>query len=240
MRQILTMTFLYSTLLSFGQSFEGTLTYVADIEVAEKLAKMGMTKQVLLDKMKSEGSWSDTVRISYKRGNYYMLLNNNPKSWSIYKAETNKIYAMQDGDASDICTVTDASIDLEYTLTGKMPTVENLDTSVIVNGFSCGVVRVNWNSGTYDYYYNKSEFVVDASFFSKHIYDGLANFLKISNSLPVKIVKTANGIMTMTMTLVSSKNDVVDDKIFEIPQLLSDKDLNMVKLPNRELMRIKK
>lgn len=240
MRQILTTILLFTTLLSFGQTYEGTLTYVADFEVSEKLVKMGMTKQILLDKMKSEGSWSDTIRTSYKQGNYYTLLNSNPKSWSTYRADNNKIYSMQDGEASDICTVTDASIDLEFTMTGKMPIVEKIDTTVIVGRVPCSIVRVKWKSGTYDYYYNETKFTIDASLFSKHTYDGWADFLKISKALPLKIVKTTKGMMTITMTLISSKTEVIDDKLFSIPTLVPDKDLNVVKIANREIMRIKR
>lgn len=240
MRQILTTIILFTNLISFGQSYEGTLTYVTDFEVSEKLVKMGMTKQMLLDKMKNEGSWSDTIMTSYKKGNYYTLLNTNPKSWSIYKADDNKIYSMQEGEASDICTVTDASIDLEFTMTGKMPTVEKLDTTVIVDGVSCSIVRVKWKSGTSDYYYNQTKLTVDAALFSKHIYDGWADFLKISNSLPLKIVKETNGMMTITMTLVSTKTEVINEKLFSTPVLVADKDLNIIKVANREVMRIKK
>jgi hypothetical protein len=240
MRQILITIILFTTGLCFGQSFEGTLTYVSDFEVSEKLAKMGMTKQMLLDKMKKDGSLIDTIRISYKSGDYYTLLNNNPKSWAIYRADSNRIYSMQDGEASNICTVTDASIDLEFTMTGKMPTVVKLDTTVNVDGVICSIVRVKWKSGNYDYYFNSAKLTVNPTFFAKHIYDGWAEYLKISNSLPLRIVKSTLGMMTHTMTLVSAKTEVIDEKIFLIPTLIPDKDLNIVKVANREIMRIKK
>jgi hypothetical protein len=240
MRKILSVIFVFVTLLSFGQSFEGVLTYSTDFDVSEKLLKMGLTKQKMLDKMKKEGSWSDTIKISYKKGNYYTLYYNNPKSWSIYKADKNKIYSMQAGEASDICTVTDASIDLEFTMTGKMPTINKLDTIVNVNGVNCSIIRVKWNSGIYDYYYNQTKFNVDPILFSNHIFDGWAEFLKISKALPVKIVKTTKGMMTISMTLISSSIEVVDEKIFSIPNLLTDKNLNIVKKANVEVMRIKK
>ena len=240
MRQILTPIFLLLAGLSFGQSFEGTLTYVSDFEVAENMKKMGVTKEILIDKMKEAGSYSDTIKVSYKQGDYYTLLNMSPKSWTIYKADANKIYAMQDGDASDICTVTDASIDLEFTMTGKMPTVEKLDSTVTIDGAACNIVRVRWGSGTYDYFYNSSKLNVNPALFAKHIYDGWADFLGISNSLPVKIVKTTKGMMTITMTLVSSRSETIDEKLFSIPKLVPDKDLNLIKIANREVMRIKK
>jgi hypothetical protein len=240
MRKILIAILFLSTGFSYGQSFEGTLTYVSELDISPKMTKMGVTKEMILDKMKQDGSWSDTIKTSYKQGNYFTLLSNNLKSRTIYKSDSNKIYSLQDGDASDICTVTDASIDLEFTMTGKLPTIEKLDTSATVEGVTCNIVRVKWKSGTYDYYYNSSKLIVDASLFAKHIYDGWTEYLKISNSLPLKIIKTTKGMMTITMTLVTSKAEVVNEKIFSIPMLISDNDLNIVKIANREVMRIKK
>ncbi|MBN8572638.1 MAG: hypothetical protein J0M05_01890 [Candidatus Kapabacteria bacterium] len=240
MKKTLMTIIILWTVPVYGQSFEGTLSYISDFELAENMKKMGMTKEMLHDKMKQDGSYSDTIKISYKQGNYYILTNNNPKSWSIYKAETNKIYTMQDGDAADICTVTDASIDLQFTMTSKMPTIEKLDTTVIVGGVSCSIVRVKWKSGTYDYYYDPTKLTVDPALFSKHVYDGWADFLKISKALPVKIVKTTKGMMTVTMTLVTTKTEVIDEKLFSIPKLVPDKDLNLIKIANREVMRVKK
>jgi hypothetical protein len=82
-------------------------------------------------------------------------------------------------------------------------------------------------------------FSVDPSLYSNHVYDGWYEFLKISKSLPIKIVKIANGMMTVTATLITSKNESIDDKLFIVPTLISDKDLNIIKSPNREIMRLK-
>ncbi len=153
-----------------AQSFEGTLTYTMDFTVAEQMAKMGMTKEILLDKMKQEGSWSDTVLITYRQGNYYTLMNGDPRSWSVYTSETNKIHTFQEGEASDICTVTDASIDLEFQMTGKKPTIQKLDTTVVIDGIPCSVVRVKWNMGFHDYIYNPKDLKVDPTLFKGHIF----------------------------------------------------------------------
>ncbi|TKC00676.1 hypothetical protein [Pedobacter cryophilus] len=240
MKQILVTIIILTSTLSYGQSFEGTLTYVANLEVSKKLEEMGMSKKIILDKMRSEGSWSDTIRTSYKQGDYYNLTNNNPRTWAVYKSETNKIYSMQDGAGSDICTVTDASVDLEFKMTGKMPHIYKLDSTAIVEGVKCNIVRVKWKSGVYDYYFNSTKLTVDPLLFTTHIYDGWAEFLKISKSLPLKIVKSTNGMMEVTMTLVSIKPEAIKDELFSIPTLVPDNDLNFLKLPNREIMRIKK
>jgi hypothetical protein len=239
-RQILFIAFLFCTSLSYSQSFEGTLIYKCDIEVSEQMAKAGITKEIIIDKMAKEGRWSDTIKVSYKQGDYYTLLNARQKSYSIYKATTNKIYSMSAGADSELCTVTDASVDLEFQLTGNKPVIQKLDTTVIVNGTACSIVRVKWKTGTYDYYYNSTEFNVDPSLFSKHVYDGWAEFLKISKSLPIKIVKKTNGVMAITMTLVASKSQSINDDLFKIPALVPDKDLNAQLTSNKEIMRIKK
>lgn len=241
MKQILTAIILLSSELVFAQSFEGTLTYIYEFEIAENLKKMGIAKETIIDKMKEEGSYFDTVRISYKQGNYFTLGNNNGlKSWTIYNAAENKIYTMQDGEASDICSVTDASVDAESAMTGKKATVEKLDTTVLINGNTCRIVRVKWKSGTYDYYYMEGSLTVEPGLFARHTYEGWAEFLKISNSLPVRIVKTANEMLSVTLLMVSSKAESIDEKLFSIPELVPDKSLNVINLPGREIMRIKK
>jgi len=204
------------------------------------MEEMGMTKEMFLAEMKKEGTWSDTINISYKQGNYYTLLNAKMKSWSIYKSVANKIYSFQDGESKDICTVADASIDLEFKMTGKMPTVKKLDTTVMIDGIACNVVRVKWKTGAYDYYYNSSKLNVDANLFANHTYDGWAEYLKISNSLPIRIVKKTDGMMTITMTLVNAKTEAISDKLFQIPTLVADKELNSMNIGgSKETMRIK-
>lgn len=240
MKKLVLLLALFSTAMAYGQSFEGTLTYVPQVELSPKLAKMGMTKEWLVNKLKEEGSWADTICTSYKGGNYCTVLNNTPKSWSTYKAETNKIYALQEGEAADICIVTDASIDLEFKITGKQPSVQKLDTAVSINGTPCEVVRVKWKSGTYDYYYSPSRLQVDPSLFARHVFDGWASFLQISRALPLRIVKTTNGMMTITMDLVAIDQKTVDERLFSLPTMVADKDLNPVPTGNKEVMRVQR
>ncbi|MDF2457222.1 MAG: hypothetical protein K0R51_3215 [Cytophagaceae bacterium] len=240
MKKLLTVSFLFITLLSYGQSFEGTITYVVDVTVSKQMIDMGVTKESLLTRMRAEGSWADTIQSSYKGGNYYNLLLRKEKQWSIYRADKNKMYTMQDGEDSDICIVTDASIDLEHTMTGKMRTVELLDSTATVNGIVCKIVRVKWNTGNTDYYYDPSQLPMDPSLYTPHVAEGWGDYLKLSKALPLKITKGVSGIMTVTLTMVSAEKKPIDDKLFLIPVLVKDKDLNIIKMKNSEMMRIKK
>jgi hypothetical protein len=237
MKKLITVLLLFIINFCLGQSFEGVLTYKVDFEVSDKMKKMGITKEVLVDKMNKEGSWSDTIKISYRQGDYFAMMSTIPKSWMIYSAKTNKIYTLQEGEASDICAVTDASIDLEFEMTGKRPVITKLTNSAEVNGVTCEIVSVKWQSGTYQYFYNPADLIVDPALFEKHIYDGWAEFLKIAKALPVQIIKeTPMG--SATLILVHKESKVIDKNLFDIPELKADEELNFMKLKNMEMMRI--
>ena len=240
MNKIITTVLVLATGILYGQSFEGTLVYKVGYEfrISDKMTKMGVTEQAVKERMKKDGTWTDSIKTSYKQGDYITYTNFTPKSWSVYKQSANKLYTFQDGEGSDICTVTDVSVDLEAQATGVKPTVEKLDTLVEVNAMKCEVVRVKWKAGTYDYYYNSTFLKVDPKLFEGHVYDGLAEFLKISNSLPIRMVKSTKGLANVTLTLSRHSQETVDPKLFELPKLVPDKD--MVKVGNMEFMKIRR
>jgi hypothetical protein len=237
-----TALFIFITGLLRGQSFEGTLTYKAEYKfnVSAEMEKRGVTKQKLIEKMKNEGTWSDSLRVTYKQDNYIMYTDFSPMAWSIYKGETNKIYSFRENDTAGICIVTDASIDLEQHMRGIKPITANTGLTVDINGWMCELVRVIWKIGSYDFYFQPATFNIDPALYAKHISDGWAGYLQISHALPIRIVKTITDVGTVTLTLSSYKEEKVDENIFNIPELVPDKELNAIKIANRELMRIKK
>ena len=244
MKKLLGIILVAITLNSFSQSFEGTLTYVVDLELSEKFQEKGIDKETFLNQMKKKGTWSDTLKITYKGGNYYTSLNNG-EACLIYLSSLNKMYSMMlVGERSDICGLIDASADAQYLMSGKKPKIEKLDSQVVINGINCNIVRVEWETGIYDYYYNSSIFAVNPSLFEKHIYDAWSQFLEISKALPIQIVKTIGDFeetltMTTTQTLIFSEEKSVDDNLFVVPKLVKDKKI-YVNLWGTEIMRVKK
>jgi hypothetical protein len=224
-----------------GQSFEGTLTYAAEYKfnVSPDMEKMGVTKEKLIEKMIKEGTWSDSIKVTYKQDNYIIYTDFSPAAWSIYRGQTNRIYSFKENDTAGVCIVTDASIDLEQQMKGIKPVTANTGITVDINGWMCELVRVIWKSGSYDYYYQPSTFKIDPALYANHISEGWAGYLQISHALPIKIMKSINGVGTVTLTLSTFKEETVDDKIFEIPELIPDSGLNALKIANREVMRIK-
>ena len=242
MKQAITFLFLLVAVVVNGQSYEGTLVYKTEFvfQLSEKMKQMGVTEEMMKEKMRKEGSMPDSIKTCYKQGDYISYTNFTLASWSVYKSKENKLYTFQEGDASDICTVTDVSVDLEEQMTGNKTVIEKLDTLVDFNGIKCEVVRVKWKTGKYDYYYNDSFLKVDYRLFQNHVYDRWADYLKIAGALPVKIVKSVKGIATVTFSLIRHAEEPIDAHLFEIPKLVKDEELNLIKVANREIMRIEK
>lgn len=222
------------------ESFEGTLVYKNEVKffVPVSMAKHGLTEEKLKQKMIQEGTWTDSIKTSYKLGNYISYTNFNPLKWSIYKRETNNFYSFQEGEDADICIMNDASIDSETQLTGIKPKVKKLDSIEEVFGRKCNIVRIEWKFGTYDYYYDSSFLKVNPTFYKKHVYDGWNEFINISHALPVKIVKKVNNLSTVTLTLIRFKEEMIDYKLFELPNLLPDEELNQIKIGNWKYLKI--
>ena len=239
MRKTITILLLTITTVLNAQNFEGTLTYSVDFKVSQKMLDMGMTKEMLKANMESEGTWADTLITSYKNGFYKKLNLSTTNSWIIYRPDSNKLYTFQDGEASDICTVNDASVDLEYKMTGKMPVITLLDTLVKFNEYELKMVEVKWKSGTYYYLFSENHFKANPEQYKGHIYDGYYEYLKISKSLPIVIIKETGGMITITMSLAEYKEDKIEDSLFQIPELVEDEELNSFNFGAGKMMKIK-
>jgi len=239
MRKVIAIVLLTITTVLNAQDFEGTLTYFVDFKVSQKMLDMGITKEMLKSKIESDGTWADTIKTTYKNGFYKQLNLSTDNSWVIYRSDSNKLYAFQEGEASDICTVTDASIDLENKMTGKMPTVTLLDTLIRHQEFELKMVQVKWKTGTYYYLYDKNHFKTNPDSFKGHIYDGFYEFLKLSKSLPIMIIKEISGMMTTTISLIDSSEKKIDDSFFQIPELIEDEELNSLNIGTGKMMKIK-
>ena len=208
MKYILLLLFLIPV-LSFSQNFEGTLVYENDIEIAEKFSKqLGMTKE----KMMESGQFFEETLTTYKNGNY-LSKPNKGKIKVVYLSERNEIL----------------TIDLETELKEKSPKITVEQTDEIFLNIKCSKVIVEWETGTYEYFFNSDYLKMDSTLYSNHKYDMWSEFLKLSNSLPLKIVKRMDGMMTITMTLKEIKEHSVNDKIFKLPKLELSKEFVVTK-----------
>jgi len=222
MKNLLLLLFLIP-IVSFSQNFEGTLVYENDIEIAEKFSKqLGMTKE----KMMESGQFFEETLITYKNGNY-LSKPNKGKIKVIYLSERNEILTID--KKSDLVPAIKAEIDLETELKNKKPKITIKQTDEVILNVECSKVIVEWETGTYEYFFNSDYLKMDSTLYSNHKYDMWSDYLKLSNSLPLKIVKRMDGMMTIIMTLKEIKEHSVKDKIFELPKLELSKEFTVTK-----------
>ena len=202
----------------FGQNFEGTLIYSNDIEISKKFSEeFGMTKESL----SKSGKFFEETLTTYKNGNY-LSKPNKGKIKTIYLSDRNEIITLD--KEMDLVPAIKAEVDLETMLKDKPPTITVQETDEVILNMKCSKVVVEWQTGTYEYYFNSEYLKMDAALYSNHKYDMWSEYLKISNALPLKIVKKTNGLMTLTMTLIKIKEHPVKDKVFKLPKLELSKD----------------
>lgn len=227
-------------LLTLGvkaQSFEGTITYVTELDI---MGVMGADK-TLKSKLKSEVNWIDTVRTTYK-GGYYKQLNISSKKnvWNIYRSDSAKLYSFEDGEKSDFCIVKNTNEDTEFQLTGKMPSISLLDTIVEYKEYKLQMVEVKWKSGKFYYLFDKNYLIANPEKYKEHVYDGFYEYLKIAKSYPIVIIKEMGGVTKITISMIDFVKNSVEDSIFAIPDLESINDVETSKLEFGTIMKIKK
>jgi len=221
-----------------AKSFQGMITYVQSLDVSGPFKKMGITKEMLMEEMKKkEGTWFDTVRVYYRGGNYASFANNESQTTKIYDASENMFYNFH-ASGSDVCSVQEA-VDLDLNGAPDKPTVTVLDSVATIMGLTCKIVRINWKLSQYEYYYNDTQAKVSPELFSRHSSEGLAEFVRMTGSLPLQIVRSTMGVMVVhTATHVTSS--AVDSQVFTVPELVEDESLNIMKLPGITMMRVKR
>ena len=221
----------------WAQSFEGTLAYIQDIEPPKTFMAMGIDKETFLKKMKEKPDWFDSVKVSYKGGDYYWATNSKEKLWKIYKAATNKLYSFSATEDGDICAVQNA-VDLDLSGEPDKPEISRPDTTATINKYTCKLVRMQWKMSSIEYYYNANVAKVKPELFAQHSSEGFSEFLKISRALPIRIVRNVMGIKIIhTLAVIKAKQISVD--LFKLPTLVADADLNMLKMPGLEVFRVK-
>src|SRR6187399_2775623 len=96
-----TLTYLVvaSVLISCGtkdqkSNFQGTITYRQDLSVSGAMLAMGATRETLLESLRKQGDWGDTIQVTFSsHGDYRISVQNQKHSYKIYLADSNKIYS---------------------------------------------------------------------------------------------------------------------------------------------------
>jgi hypothetical protein len=219
---IATIIFLTSS-FSYGQFFEGKLTFKIEFDIkSQKIGEFEITKEKVIEKMRSDGEYFDTIIINLKEGNYIKKDNSSSERIIIYKSDLNKIFSFQKDSEYEI--ITDASKYNAFDINNKEPQITKIDSIKIINGIKCNLIQLSWDKlGKEYYFYNSDIAKIDSKLFKKHNYEYFNAVVKETNSYPIEIVKTVNNFVSMKMTLVSISEEKVSEEIFDIEKIKSQK-----------------
>ena len=189
----------FSTLTVFGQNFEGKITY----SNTYKNKNPQMTDQQWLSMM------GGTQEYYIKGGNYKSVTNGTLMQWQLYVNSENKLYSKMSNSETvfwnDGLTNTDSIISIK------------LNKNVIkILGYECDELILTCKSGIQKYYFN-STLKVDVSLFENHKFGNWYDFLKESNSLPLKMI-IDNAQFTMENIATEVKEMKLNEKDFQLPE----------------------
>lgn len=193
------------------QNFEGTLTYTFDFELSEEMKNKGFTKEDLKQRLIDEKTFSEEVKYFYKDSNYIIETVN---STGTYLSLDNIIYSRNRGENIVVAINTkDNPIKVINT------TIEETDLYIL--GVRCKKMIIETKHGEYEYFFNSDFLKMDASLYENYFYENFNTYLKVSNSLPFRIIKNINGNKTI-MNLVNYEKKKINDSIFELPRMSLD------------------
>jgi len=188
----------FSTLTIFGQNFEGKITY----SNTYKNKNPQMTDQQWLSMM------GGTQEYYIKGGNYKSVTNGTLMQWQLYVNSENKLYSKMSN--SETVFWNDGLTNPDSIISVKLN-----KNAIKILAYECDELILTCKSGIQKYYFN-STLKVDVSLFENHKFGNWYDFLKESNSLPLKMI-IDNAQFTMENIATEVKEMKLNEKDFQLP-----------------------
>lgn len=184
--------------VTYTQNFEGKVTYKVSYE----------TKNPEVTDHLWETRLGTELDFYFKTGNYKVNSNGALVEWQLYLNKTNKIYKKIKDETSVFGT--DASMVVD-----SLVSYETKEEVKAILGHTCKQIILICKGGTYEYHYS-NKFKLDFNQYSKHEFDNWASYLKLSGSVPLKIV-IENKQYRLVMTAINIEPIPLDDSLFVMP-----------------------
>lgn len=199
MRSILTILLTVITATVFGQAFEGKITYqnsykskISNVQDQQFNSMMGTTQEYII-----------------KGGDYKSTSNGSMVQWQLYISNDNKLYNKMSNSETIFWHEGNTNQD-------SVMSVEINKGVTEILGYKCDEVILTCKSGVQKYYFNQ-KIAVDISLYENHIFGNWYEFLKVSKSLPLKLI-----VETQQFTMVGEATDIkelkLDDNEFQLPE----------------------
>lgn len=194
---LFTLLIALSTLISYGQNFEGKITYKNDY----KNTKIG-------DELYTRIA-GDTQQYFYKNGNYKSITNGTLSQWQLHLANGYKIYNQLNFPNKIFWTDVSKNDDSIISVTIS----KNKET---ILGYVCDEMIFETKKRTQKYYYNH-QLSVNPKLFSNHKYFNWYDYVLRAKALPLKsIIETDDFILTSIA--IEVQRIKLEDNLFALPE----------------------
>lgn len=199
-----------STIFSFGQTFEGWITFKMEAlnpnpaMIPDSLWQKGIQKQF------GEKGYM-LQKYFYRKGKYASEIEAGAASgFQVYNTKDKLLYSWQSG--SDTAITVDSRKNLDELV--EITEAEELDT---ILGIPCRSVHLKSKMGEMTLWYNSDHFKMDAAHYKGHKYGHWEEILKKIGCLPLKMEQ--KGFMAhIVQTALEFKEEPVSDDRFSIPK----------------------
>ncbi|WP_026704369.1 hypothetical protein [Flavobacterium soli] len=209
-KQFITFILALTCCLSFGQNFEGWITY--------KLEALNPNPEMIPDSTWQKGIKEQfgergyiLQKYFYKKDKYVSQMEiGTQKGFQAFNPKDKLLYSW--GMNSDTAVTVDSKMYLD-----AFKEILESDKTETILGIPCKSVIVKSNMGEMTLWYNPNYFKMDAVLFKGHKYGHWEEILKKIGCLPLKMEQ--KGFMAHTVqTILEYKVETLDDALFTIPK----------------------
>ncbi len=199
MKQILTISIaILISVAVFGQNFEGKVVYKNSY-----ISKLPNIKDEKFNSL-----MGNTQEYFIKGGDYKSVTNGTFLQWQLYINKDNRLYNKMSN--SETIFWNDGSVNDDSIIEVQL----NKETTEIL-GYKCDELILTCKSGIQKYYFN-SKLSVDSKLYTNHKNGNWYEYLKLTNSLPLKVV-----VDNKQFSMVSIATEVLPLKLnsstFQLP-----------------------
>lgn len=209
-KQLWVLIFTLITSISFGQSFEGSITYKLEaLNPNSEMVSDSIWQQLMKDQFGDRGYMIQ--KYYYKNGNYISEVDAGQQTgYQAYNKKDKLIYSWQANSDTSI------TVDSRKNIDEFVEIVESDNTETVL-GIPCKSIIVKSKMGTMVLWYNDNYLKMDGTQFKGHLYGHWEQILKKIGCLPLKMEQ--KGFMAhMVQTALEYKEVNLDENLFAIPK----------------------
>ena len=185
---------LFQILLStcIGQNFEGRIVY--KVEFTDSSA---------------DYHFSSIDQEYFKNGDFKVVSSDSTYPWSLYINAENKYYARL--GKSDTVKWTDGTLNHDSIIS-----IHSIKNVINILGYNCDECIMTCTNGIKKYYYSSTNFKMDGKQFIDYRSGNWADFLLLTNSLPLMQIEDSKNTHTRIVAIATAKMKL-DESFFKLP-----------------------